>query len=346
MWIVLLKCPPASEDEILVKFLEQIALDRNLNGWVLFPSTDEQVRIFAQNWERLSKHYRVTTPPWTTIRFLYDKWLTYQLAKERNVPVPGTCNPKSENDLKWLDLEFPVVLKPIISKRFMSVTKKKAFRANNQEELIHFYKVMAAAIDPSEILVQELIPGRTKNLYSYVGFFKDGRPVAGLSAKRLRQHPMEFGRASTYVEMADIPELGILATQLLEGIAYTGLAEVEFMYDEKDARFELLEVNPRIWGWHTIAVKAGLDLPYFAYADAVGNEFRVGRMRKDVKWVQLVTDVPTALLEMLARRLSVRQYLASLSGDITDAVFSLDDPLPFIADLLLAPYNYIGSRGF
>jgi predicted ATP-grasp superfamily ATP-dependent carboligase len=248
------------------------------------------------------------------------------------------------DDLVSLRLDFPVVLKPAITAHLASVTKKKAYRANDTQELIDLYEMMSAVIDPSEILVQELVPGGAENLFSFAGFFKDGVAVAGLSARRPRQHPMEFGRASTFVETVGVPELRTLAGRLLQGIGYSGLAEVEFMYDEKDARFELLEVNPRIWGWHTIAIRAGLDLPYMAYADAVGEEVVVGPARENVKWVRLLTDVPTALREILAGRLTVREYLTSLSGDVEWAVFSLKDPLAFVADLFLVPC-YMKSRG-
>jgi predicted ATP-grasp superfamily ATP-dependent carboligase len=117
------------------------------------------------------------------------------------------------------------------------------------------------------------------------------------------------------------------------------------MYDERHARFELLEINPRIWGWHTIAIRAGLDLPYIAYLDALGKEVTLGPVREGVKWVRVVTDVPTAVREILARRLGVREYLASMSGDTEFAVLSLSDPLTFVADVLLVPY-YMKHRGF
>ncbi len=87
-------------------------------------------------------------------------------------------------------------------------------------------------------------------------------------------------------ETVNIPELETLATGFLQSIGYSGLAEVEFMYDPKHARFELLEVNPRIWGWHTIAIRAGVDLPYLVYADAVGEEIAPGPFREGVKWVR------------------------------------------------------------
>ena len=340
-----LKCPPAEDEGRFVEFLLQVATERNMEDWVLFPSRDEHVRILAQHRERLSGHYVVTTPPWDVVKFLYDKRLTYQLAMQQGVPMPETYNPGSVDDLASLNLDFPLVLKPAISTHLSSVSQKKAYRANDMQELVHLHEMMAAILDPSEILIQELIPGRGENLFSFVGFFKDGVTVAGLSARRPRQHPMEFGRASTFVETVDVLELETMATEFLQGIGYSGLAEVEFMYDERHARFELLEVNPRIWGWHTIAIRAGLDLPYIAYLDALGKEVTLGPVREGVKWVRVVTDVPTAVREILARRLGVREYLASMSGDTEFAVLSLSDPLTFVADVLLVPY-YMKHRGF
>jgi predicted ATP-grasp superfamily ATP-dependent carboligase len=254
--------------------------------------------------------------------------------------------PTSVDDLEALDLELPVVVKPAISKHFMAATKRKAYRADEVQELIDIYQKVASIIDPSEILVQELIPGRAENLYSFVGFFEEGIPLAGLVGRRARQHPMEFGRASTYVETVDIPELEALSTQLLTGIGYTGLAEVEFMYDAKDCRFEFLEVNARIWGWHSLAIHAGLDLPYLAYARALGKAVDVGPARQGTRWVRLVTDLPTAISEILPGRLTLRQYLATMSGDTGFAVFSPRDPLPFFADLILSPFNYFANKGF
>jgi len=339
------KCPPISEEREFIGFLLQLAVEEKLSGYVLFPSDDEGVRILAQHRERLSERYLVTTPPWDVVQFVYDKRLTHRLATEQAIPVPETHNPGSVDDLASLNLEFPVVLKPAIASHFVPFTKKKAYRANDMEELVNLYGMMAAIIEPSEILVQELIPGRAENLFSFFGFFRDGEPVAGFSARRPRQHPMEFGRASTLAVTVNIPELETLATKFLRGIEYSGLAEVEFMYDTKHARFELLEVNPRIWGWHTIAIRAGVDLPYVAYADAIGEEVAIGPFREGVKWVRLLTDIPTVATEIWNGRMTIRDYLVSMHGRKEFAVFSLTDPLPFFMELLLIPY-YARHRGF
>jgi D-aspartate ligase len=52
-------------------------------------------------------------------------------------------------------------------------------------------------------MVQELIPGGGSQQFSYCAFFRDGEAVGKMVVRRRRQHPLEFGRASTYVETVD-----------------------------------------------------------------------------------------------------------------------------------------------
>lgn len=336
--------PPVSEERRFVEFLVWLADEADLHGAVLFPSADEYVRVLARNHDCLSQYYRLTVPPWEKTRYLYDKRLTSELARRQNVPIPATYNPTDLKALQALALEYPVVLKPAVSTHLSAVTKKKAYRADTPEELVELYTMIAGIIDPAEILVQELIPGRAETLYSCFGLFAGGEPVAASAARRPRQHPMDFGRASTLVETVDLPELTTLATRFLRGIEYTGLAEVEFMYDRKHERFELIEVNPRIWGWHSIAIAAGVDLPYLTYQLALGSPTPGGSFRAGVRWVRMITDLPTVANEIWHGRMSVGAYMQSLRG-CNEAVFAASDPLPSLVELALIPY-YMKRRGF
>lgn len=60
-------------------------------------------------------------------------------------------------------------------------------------------------LEPGEAMVQELIPGDGRQQFSYCAFFKQGRAIGSMVAQRRRQHPPEFGRASTFVEPIDLP---------------------------------------------------------------------------------------------------------------------------------------------
>ena len=56
-------------------------------------------------------------------------------------------------------------------------------------------------------MVQELVPGGGEAQFSYAALCRDGEPLAALTARRTRQYPADFGRASTYVETVEVPEV-------------------------------------------------------------------------------------------------------------------------------------------
>jgi D-aspartate ligase len=119
-------------------------------------------------------------------------------------------------------------------------------------------------------MVQELIPGGGSQQYSYCAFFRDGEAVGKMVVRRRRQHPLQFGRASTYVETLDIPILEELSERFLRAIDYYGLVELEYKLDPRDSQFKLLDVNARTWGYHSLGVEAGVDFSYMLYADQMG----------------------------------------------------------------------------
>ena len=119
-------------------------------------------------------------------------------------------------------------------------------------------------------MVQELIPGGGSQQFSYCAFFRDGEAVGKMVVRRSRQHPLQFGRASTYVETVDIPVLEELSERFLREIDYYGLVEVEYKLDPRDSQYKLLDVNARTWGYHSLGAQAGVDFSYMLYSDQVG----------------------------------------------------------------------------
>jgi CelD/BcsL family acetyltransferase involved in cellulose biosynthesis len=127
------------------------------------------------------------------------------------------------------------------------------------------------------------------------------------------------------------------AKKILKAMNYSGLSEVEFMLDSRDGKYKLIEINARSC-WHSIAIGAGVDLPYLSYLDILGGKVKQEGFAFGVKWIRLITDVTTAALEILKGNLSISEYLNSFKGKKQYAVKSLDDPLPFIMELILLPY--------
>ena len=168
-----------------------------LQGWVLFPTREETVAAISHSRDRLRGIYRVPTPTWETVHRAWDKRETYALAQQLGVDAPRCWFPRSEEDLALVPTGAPVVIKPAIKEHFFYATKAKAWRVDTRAELVAAYRRATEITGPGEIIVQELVPGGGDRQMAYCALFRDGDAVAEMTVLRRRQHPSDFGRAST-----------------------------------------------------------------------------------------------------------------------------------------------------
>jgi D-aspartate ligase len=339
------RVPDLRDPNAAVEALLDVAKRFDLKGWVLFPTRDELVATISRHKVAVSEVFRVPTPSWDTVQWVWNKRNTYRLARELHIPIPETWFPDTLADLDQITTPFPLALKPGVKEHFYYATKAKAWRADTRMQLQNLFSRASQLAGPREILIQDLIPGDGKNQFAYCAFFKDGNAVGSMVSRRLRQHPREFGRASTCVETIDLPILESLSESFLRAINYYGLVEVEFKLDSRDGQYKLLDVNARTWGYHSLGVAAGVDFPFMLYADQIGETADPSRGIPGHLWVRLLTDVPTGIVEVSGRRMRLRDYVESLRQAHTEAVFSNEDPLPGVVECLLLPYLLL-KRGF
>lgn len=316
-----------------------------LDGWVLFPTRDETVAAFSRYHSILTESFRVPTSHWETIKWSWDKRNTYRLATELGIPTPRTFYPQKVEDLEQITIDPPFTIKPAIKEHFLYATKAKAWRANDRAELRDLFLKASMQVGPGEVMVQDLIPGDGRNQFAYCAFIKEGQAIGSMTVRRSRQHPPEFGRASTFVETVERPILERLSDRFLRAIGYYGLVELEYKLDPRNGEYCLLDVNGRTWGYHSLGIGAGVDFPYLLFADQVGEFNKCCRAKAGVSWIRLLTDVPTSALEILKGRQEWLPYLRSLNGFHVEAVFSREDPLPGLMELALFPYLCV-KRGF
>lgn len=327
------------DDGQIVRALETVARNHDVGGWVVYPTREEMVAALSRHRARLSEHFRIPTPEWPVTRWAWDKRNTYRRAAELGIPTPRTWLVSREDQVPQVDADPPYVIKPAIKEHFFYATGCKAWRANTREELALRFRAAARLVGREEVVVQELVRGDSELQLAYCAFFKDGHSRASMAVKRLRQHPVEFGRASTFVRTIDAPELEQLSVRFLRSIDYYGLVELEYKQDARDGVTKLLDVNARTWGYHSLGQRAGVDFPYLLYADQLGLEVPSEiRARAGMNWIRLATDLPCAAGELARRRLDWRAYLRSLHMSDIEAVFSSDDRWPGLAELALLPY--------
>jgi D-aspartate ligase len=323
-----------------VQSLLEVGERYGLKNWVLFPTRDETVAAVSRHRDELAKFFRVTTPAWDSVKWVWNKKNTYDLAADLGIPTPRTFNPRTERELTDLFCYLPLALKPAVKENFFYATGAKAWRAETPKELLELFRRGLRHISVEEIMIQEIIPGDGQHQFSYCAFFRDGEAHGTLVAKRMRQHPREFARAATYVETIELPEIEELSQRFLKAINFYGLVEVEFKQDPRDNKFKLLDVNARTWGFHTLGRPAGVDFPYLLFADQTGARVDRCKAVAGVGWLRAITDIPTVASDLWARELDISAYWGSLKRMRTESVFCLEDPVPAFAELVMLPYLF------
>jgi predicted ATP-grasp superfamily ATP-dependent carboligase len=330
---------PVGDDHGKIDFLLALCATHKLNGWMLVPTDDYTVGLVSGHHKALGSRYQLTVPPWEKLRWACDKRLLHQLAEKLEVHQPWTVCPSNREELAEIDYPFPVILKPAIRLQPSSLAIPKAWLAEDRKSLLARYDEASALLPPENLIIQEIVPGGGETQFSYAALCKDGCSLASLVARRTRQFPRDFGQLSTYVETVDKPEIIEPAERLLAALRFTGLVEVEFKKDPRNGQLKVLDINPRVWGWHTLSRRAGVDFPYLLWLLASGRPVPRLRGRAGERWVHLSADLRMAIEEIVGGRLSLRDYLRSIRGPLESAIFSWDDPLPGLLDLPLFAYG-------
>ena len=283
----------------------------------VFPTHDEHVNAIARHADVLGDRYRFPFPSWEVLERIQSKRHQLETAESVGLPIPRTFHPTSRDEAlaAGAELGFPVLVKPSANVGFRRSHRRQLFRCESAEELERAYEAAA----PYEPMVQELIPGGDDELYtlgSYVD--RDGEALGLFTGHKLRQTRGFMGSARVG-EAGWVDEVAEQGLALLRALDYHGISQVETKRDPRDGRYKLMEVNPRLWQWHSLAAACGVDLPYIAYRDLVGEPLPPARMHGDGKrW---------------AITLMAGSSMALERPPYVDAVFARDDPKPALVQL-------------
>ncbi len=321
---------PVENENQQIKLLLEIAQKYDLHGWTLFPDSDKGATLIANYYNVLEKYYRLTTPTWDVLQWAVDKRLTYSLAAEAGVAYPYTFYPKNREDVEKFSGQFPMIMKPAHHLGHDAFSNGRAWRAKDRDELLSLYDEMNGFAHSSVMMIQEMILNGADTQFSYAALCKDGSVLADIFAERKRLNSPEFG-VGVYVETIEKPEIEGSAKKWLEKNNYTGLVEIDFIFDRRDGLYKILDVNARAWGWIAMCASAGVDFPFLMWKQAHGEPISPVRGRAGARWVRTLIDFEASVHAILAGSLSLRQYLASLKG-VRHETYVLDDLKPALME--------------
>lgn len=326
------RCPEFILDDFAL-FLIDLAQQEDIRDWVLIPSNDHAVWTISKNKSELLKYYKVITPGLEIIDNIYDKSRLLAIAEDCGVPIPETLYFKSVDEKIADDFSFPAITRGKHGLSFYKTFHKKVLLANNKTELRQQLKEINDIYQLEGVLTQELIPfDGTNKTISFAAFCENGEIKAYWMGVKLREHPLNFGTA-TFAKSVYEPECYRLSIPLIKALQYTGVCEIEYLFDPITRQYKLIEINARTWLWVGLAKACGVDFAKMIYAYENHEKIEYPRSYEtDKYWVNPVTDTVYAAKALLKKHLNPLVYAKSiLNRKKVNALFVRGDWKPGLA---------------
>jgi carbamoyl-phosphate synthase large subunit len=217
---------------------------------LIFPLIDEGMPVLSAGRRALEQTgARLVMVPEHALAITVDKLLTSQLFRQVGVPTPRTWLPA---EVRPAALAFPVFVKP----RSGSASKGAA-AARDERELGYFLDYVP---DP---IVQEYLPG--PEITNDVVCDFDGNVMSVISRQRIEVREGEVAKGVTVYH----PEITESCVRIAKGLEAIGPITVQCLL--RDGRPYFTEVNPRFGGGLPLAIAAGVNVPRWLLATAMGR---------------------------------------------------------------------------
>jgi len=206
---------------------------------------------------------------------------------------------------------------------------KKVIKANSPQDIRQQLEDLGALNQP--IILQEWIPGGDEQVYFCLAYIdQEGTPLAFLTGRKLRQYPSLTG-VTSLAETINHQQLVEITARLLSAAGCKGLCSVEFKYNAVDDSFKITEPTVgRVDLQEGISTKAGLDIPFIAYQDALGiSQSTQTDYKKEVKWINEPFEFNAFLTQIRDGKNRISEFFRLYRGKCSFALLSADDPIPF-----------------
>jgi predicted ATP-grasp superfamily ATP-dependent carboligase len=336
----------ASPKKDLARFIHDVNHHcRQFKADCVFPTSE--AAIMACSAHRNDLACVPIVPREQEIRAAFSKANTLKIAQSVGVPVPQTVLLSASNSqLTDSTLNFPLAIKSDSSE----VMVRNAIHTSAKTTVVFskgkLQKECRSRLATGRcVVVQEFIDGYGIGIS---GLFDEGRPVALIGHRRLREST-PWGGPSALAETIEIdPQLLHWTAALMKAIGFSGPAMAEYKIDRRSGQPYLMEINGRFWGSLLLAIAAGQDLPYLYWKMLSGMEIQPEETtyRVGVRGRYLVGDTKCLFLslrgkpkrwpgEIAKRGAALRSYVRSfLDCQTTELILTRDDPLPFLGRLM------------
>jgi predicted ATP-grasp superfamily ATP-dependent carboligase len=330
-----LRCPPIANGPAFVRWLDRAV--RRYGFDQIIPVGYRACALLAEHRERWLPATAIVLPASESVRLALDKRATNRLAASLGLPAPRTAQPFSLDDVEpcGASVGFPLVIKaPLEGDSDVSYVEEPGkLRATYSS-----YLARNRWADPSLPILQQRIIGPAFGVFAT---YQNGRCRRIMAHRRVREDPPSGG-ASTCAELFSDPSLVALGRQLLDALAWHGVAMVEFKRHDADGLYYLMEVNPKLWGSLDLALAVGCDFPGDLLAIGRGEQLpEFGSPTSPLRYCWPISgDLGHLARHPAAWRAVFHDWL---DGSVQKNI-QLSDPVPHLVELAYAARGLLSRR--
>ncbi|MFN2543946.1 MAG: carboxylate--amine ligase [Actinomycetota bacterium] len=292
---------------------------------VLIPTDDVGALFVADHAERLRGSFSFPDQPPGLARTLANKHLLHDACERAGVATARMAVPASRRDVERFcdEAGLPVVAKAVDPIALGSGMRSVAILQARDEVVAYTDAAREAGVG---IMLQEHIPGGPESVWMFNGYFgEESRCMFGGVGRKLRQYPPYTGMTSLG-ECVRNDEVEETSRRFLSGLGYRGVVDMGFRFDERDGRYKLLDVNPRIGAaFRLFVAPAGMDVARAEYLDLTGREVPASEVRAGRRWIAELHDPASSFLYWRDGRLTAGAWIRSLRGVDEKGSFARDD---------------------
>jgi len=254
-------------EDIFLCLMEHL---RKNNYDLVMAFSERSTAILCDYAVQIKKFTKIAHGEFRNFNILNDKLKILEICREVGVPTPRFKSLDCAGDIENIaEIGFPLVLKCRLASGV-----KQAFRVcHSVQDIRSAYDELSNSSSfypyfPCDKLVaEEFIRGK---IFDAGVVVINTHIAAAVTQERVWTIPPEGGFGA-YNVTRDLPELIDYGNKIFKKIPWKGPAQLEFIFDNNDKTFKLIEINPRFWGTTGLAVKAGVNVGGISIKAALGD---------------------------------------------------------------------------
>jgi predicted ATP-grasp superfamily ATP-dependent carboligase len=293
----------------------------------LTPTTDAALLALSSFRECLPRALRSSLPPHDVVTRSLNKPALLDASAQAGFAVPESeeCADRGAVFAAAASLGFPLVVKPTMS---IVVVDGRARReaARVVRNGVQLDNALSALGTP--VLVQRFY--ERAHVLSLAGVASEHGLAAVVAARWRRRWPTVDGAAS-FAETVVPPSSAVRGAETLVGaLGWRGIFELELLALGR-GQFAPIDLNPRPFGWMTLALRAGANLPALWLDCLRGLDPPVVVARSGVRYRWEEGDFRHLVWQVRRGRPRAAATVLRPHRSVAHAYFELDDPSPFAA---------------